>query len=71
MWAYLGCMDDIRTIRTRLGLNQADLAKKLGLHQSTISRFERGDLPIDERTRLALDALQMRAAAPAEQQAAA
>ena len=69
-------MDDIRAIRTRLGLNQAELASKLGIHQSTISRFERGDLTLDDRTRLALEALVMRAElaaaanAPAESAAA-
>ena len=64
-------MDNIRSTRTELGLNQVELAKLLGLHQSTISRFESGDLPVDGRTRLALDALLMRAAATdSEQQAA-
>jgi transcriptional regulator with XRE-family HTH domain len=64
-------MDNIRSTRTELGLNQVELARLLGLHQSTISRFESGDLSVDGRTRLALDALLMRAAATdSEQQAA-
>ncbi|WP_443025376.1 helix-turn-helix domain-containing protein [Sphingomonas sp. RB3P16] len=61
-------MDDIRTARQTLAVTQSELAGMLGLHQSTISRFENGDLAVDERTRLALDALIMRrhAAAVAE-----
>jgi hypothetical protein len=33
------------------------MADKLGLHQSTISRFETGELPLDKRTLLAAQAL--------------
>lgn len=54
-------MSQVRTARTALGLSQAELAVKLGVHQTTISRFETGDLPVDERTELALDALLLRA----------
>ena len=50
-------MEDIRTIRRRMGVTQIELAGMLGLHQSTISRFEKGTLPVDERTELALEAL--------------
>lgn len=50
-------MDTVRDIRKALNLSQGELAAKLGLHQTTISRFETGDLPVDERTRLALEAL--------------
>lgn len=50
---------DIRAIRTELELSQAELAAKLGLHQTTISRFESGNLPVDERTALAVEALRM------------
>ena len=50
-------MDGIQDIRRTLGLTQMELAELLGLHQSTISRFENGTLPLDERTRLALEAL--------------
>ena len=56
-------MDDIRTLRRNLGLTQGDLAEKLGLDQSTISRLETGRLPVDARTRLALEAIQARQAA--------
>jgi transcriptional regulator with XRE-family HTH domain len=56
-------MDDIRSIRQQLGVTQMELADLLGLHQSTISRFEKGSLPLDERTRLALEALVARSKA--------
>lgn len=56
-------MTDIKAIRRDLGLSQDELATRLGLNQSTISRFETGELPVDERTRLAIDAIVMRAAA--------
>lgn len=62
-------MDDIRHIRQALGLTQADFAEKLGLHQSTISRFEKGALPLDKRTLLAARALL--AAAPDQRDEAA
>ncbi|BEV00101.1 helix-turn-helix domain-containing protein [Novosphingobium olei] len=50
-------MDDIRHIRRKLNLTQCEFADRLGLHQSTISRLERGDLPLDKRTLLAAQAL--------------
>ncbi|NBC37339.1 helix-turn-helix domain-containing protein [Novosphingobium sp. FSY-8] len=50
-------MSDIQTIRSQLGLSQAEMAEQLGLHQSTISRFERGDLIPDKRTLIAVRAL--------------
>jgi transcriptional regulator with XRE-family HTH domain len=52
-----GDMMDMRTIRRELNLSQAEFADKLGLHQSTVSRFETGELPIDRRTELAILAL--------------
>ena len=55
-------MDSIKTIRERLGVSQSQMAEMLGLHQSTISRFEKGDLPTDKRTLLAAQALLDRAA---------
>lgn len=57
-------MDELRTIRTELGLTQAEFADRLGLHQSTISRFEKGDLPLDKRTLLAAQALRSEAPTP-------
>lgn len=57
-------MTNMRDIRRQLNLTQNELADRLGVQQSTISRYERGDLPIDKRTQLALDAL-VTAAEPA------
>lgn len=48
---------DIRSFRKSRNLSQAALAEKLGVTQSTISRFENGELPLDARTKLALDAI--------------
>jgi transcriptional regulator with XRE-family HTH domain len=50
-------MQDIQSIRKALGLSQSEMADRLGLHQTTISRFERGDLPTDKRTLLAAELL--------------
>lgn len=54
---------DIKATRTALSLTQAELAAKLGVTQATVSRFETGELEIDTRTRLALEALRLKAAA--------
>jgi transcriptional regulator with XRE-family HTH domain len=50
-------MTALRDSRKRLNLTQAELAAKLGLHQTSVSRMETGDLEVDERTRLAVEAL--------------
>lgn len=50
-------MDNIRSIRKALGLSQVEMANRLGLHQTTISRFENGELPLDKRTLLAAQLL--------------
>jgi transcriptional regulator with XRE-family HTH domain len=59
---------DILTLRKSRRLSQADLAAMLGVTQSTISRFESGELAIDTRTALALEAL---ASKPVDREAAA
>lgn len=46
-------METIQAIRETLGLTQAELADRLGIHQSTISRMERGELGTDKRTMIA------------------
>ena len=46
-------MDTIASIRERLGLTQAQFADQIGLHQSTISRMETGELETDKRTMIA------------------
>jgi len=51
-------MTDIKAIREKLKMSQAEMADRLGVHQSTLSRFETGVLPVDKRTELAVTALQ-------------
>lgn len=48
--------------RKALGLTQAELAAKLGVDHSTVSRIESGDIPLTLRTQLAMEALVTRAA---------
>jgi transcriptional regulator with XRE-family HTH domain len=55
-------MLDLAAIRKELNLTQTELAEKLGVTQGTISRFESGNLPIDRRTALAVEALKKAAA---------
>ncbi len=50
-------MDNIADIRRALGISQAEMAERLGLSQSSISRFETGELTLDKRTLLAARAL--------------
>lgn len=54
-------MEQLRDIRKALGLTQAEFAARLGLHQSTVSKFENGELPLDKRTLLAAQALKQAA----------
>lgn len=64
-------MMDMREARKALDLSQAELAARLGVHQTTISRFETGDLEVDARTGLALRALLVAAGKIAPESAAA
>ena len=59
-------MNELQEIRHTLGLTQTELAARLGVRQSTVSRWERGDLPLDARTLLAARALRAEAPAAAE-----
>jgi transcriptional regulator with XRE-family HTH domain len=54
---------DLKAIRADLKLTQAEMAALLGLHQSTFSRYETGEIELDERMRLALRAIQIDRAA--------
>lgn len=46
------------------------MAERLGLHQTTISRFETGDLALDRRTELAVQALRSAGPVTGAQEAA-
>jgi len=54
---------DFRETRKALGLSQAELAEKLGVDQGTVSRYETGEIEMNARMELALEALMMKAKA--------
>lgn len=41
---------DLRALRDVLGLTQAELAERIGMHPNSVSRMERGELAISART---------------------
>jgi DNA-binding XRE family transcriptional regulator len=45
---------DMRRARGRLGLTQAGLGEALGLHENTVARAERDEIPIPKVTELAI-----------------
>ena len=45
---------ELRRLRTRAGLSQRALAKRLGLHWNSVARMERGELPVREVVALAV-----------------
>lgn len=49
--------DHVRRIRTALGLTQAEFGRLIGTHPNTVSRLERGDLPITPARAAALTML--------------
>ena len=49
--------DDLRARRLALGMSQSQLARALGIHVRTISKWERGVHTIPPHVALALDAL--------------
>lgn len=51
---------DIKATRKAMGLTQAELAQKLGIDHSTVSRLESGKLIPSERDLLAVEALAKR-----------
>lgn len=50
-------MDTIKTIREALDVSQAVMADMLGIHQSTLSRLESGEIPTNKRTLIAAQSL--------------
>ncbi|MEP9402070.1 helix-turn-helix transcriptional regulator [Sphingomonas sp. VNH70] len=45
---------ELRTLRKAMGMTQGDLATALDMAVSSIGRMERGELPIERRTDLAV-----------------
>jgi DNA-binding XRE family transcriptional regulator len=52
--------EQFKAKRQRLKLTQAELADVLQVHRVTVAKWEAGLLPIDERTRLAIEYLLLR-----------
>ena len=50
--------DDLKKMRARLGLTQAELAERLGVERNTVNRWEMGLLPIQTITGLAVHHLE-------------
>ena len=46
-YALAATPEDIRSLRTRMGLNQKALADLCDVNQATVSRWERGLIPVD------------------------
>lgn len=45
---------DLRAFRDMLGLTQAELAERIGMHPNSVARMERGELAISARTAAAV-----------------
>ena len=63
--------EEIKALRLRLGLTQAELGTEIGVHQVTVARWETGGkspLPIVQRALADLDARRSRLQAKAGQE---
>lgn len=54
-------IEQISKSRKALGWTQAQLAERLGVTHSTVSRIENGDIPLNIRTQIALEVIFKRA----------
>ena len=52
---YKNATNVLRKVRRDLGLTQEDLARKVGVNQSVISRIESGDIDLSSRVRNSLE----------------
>lgn len=48
---------DFKKLRLEKGYSQSQVARELGVHVMTVSRWERGEIPIPRMAELALAAL--------------
>ena len=46
--------EEVRTLRRRIGMSQAEFAEAIGISRETVGRLERGGEEIDRRTELAI-----------------
>ncbi len=49
--------EQFKSIRTNLNLTQTQFADQMGVHRVTVTRWETGELDIDQRTKLAAEHL--------------
>ncbi len=59
---------DLKAWRTAQGLTQPALAALLGIHEMTVSRFERGERPMPPYFEITLEGLAARLATPKNRQ---
>ena len=52
--------DELKEVRSRLGLTQTQLANELGVTLNAVQRWEAGERPIRRVTELALETLERR-----------
>jgi DNA-binding XRE family transcriptional regulator len=57
---------EMRQIRKDAGLTQAELAEAIGMARETVGAMERGSVPVERRTALAIRHVTMRAEVQAE-----
>lgn len=54
---YVLSAEEVRFVRKALQLSQAELADRLGVHRTTVTRWEIGEVPIEPTVSIAIRAL--------------